>query len=268
MAEVARLRVYALLVVARARADLQYRLSFALFTLAQCAATLLDLLAIAVIFHQVRRLGGWSRSEVLLLYGMSAVAFGLGDLLASPVEFTAFHVKQGSFDRFLLRPLGPLIQLCSEEFALRRAGKLVQPAVVLAVAVSQVDVHWTLGRVVVLVVSVVSAAAIFSALWVLTAAMSFWTVEAREVANSVTYGGAFLTQYPLDVLSPALRRLAVVVPLAFVTYLPASWLLGRHRAVGLPPASGLAAPLVAAATGVVAAAVWRAGIRHYRSTGS
>lgn len=259
--------VYWRLVGARIRADWQYRVSFVLYTLGQALATVLDLLAIVVIFGRVPRLAGWSRSEVLLLYGMSALAFTVGDLFASPVELTAFHVKQGSFDRYLLRPAGSLLQLCGDEFALRRAGKVVQPAVVLAVAAAHVDVDWTVGRLLVLAGAGASAALIFSAIWVITSSLAFWTVETQEVANSFTYGGSFVSQYPLDVLSPALRRLAVVIPLAFVSYLPASWLLGRPEAV-LPPAVGLASPLVAIALAGVAGWVWRTGVRHYRSTGS
>ena len=51
---------------------------------------------------------------------------------------------------------------------------------------------------------------------VITSAMAFWTVETQEVANSFTYGGNFITQYPLDVLSDLLRTLLVIIPLAFV----------------------------------------------------
>ena len=86
---------------------------------------------IAAIFTQVSSLGGWSGMEVALLFGLSGVAFGLADLLISAVENASRHIKAGTFDLFLLRPLPPLVHLSASEFALRRVGRVIQPLVVL-----------------------------------------------------------------------------------------------------------------------------------------
>src|SRR5437870_6367631 len=108
--------IYRRLIGARIRTDWQYRLSFVLYTAAQFFVTILDFLTIAVIFHNVPRLAGWSISEVAFLYGTSGLAFGLSDVFVSPVERCALYVKQGTFDQFLIRPLGPLFQLACREF--------------------------------------------------------------------------------------------------------------------------------------------------------
>ena len=260
--------VYARLVQARVRADWQYRTSMLIFTFGQVLAALLDFGAILVIFSRVRALAGWSLYDVLFLYASSGIAFGLGDLFVSPVERASFHIRSGTFDQFLLRPVGPLLQLTTEEFALRRVGKLVQPLVALGVALPHLGLQWTVGKALVLVVTVAAGTVILSSLWVVTSSLSFWTVETQEVANAFTYGGGYATQYPLDVLSPWLRRLLLLIPLAFVNYLPACWILGRPDSFGLPGWIRFSSPAVAALTLTVAAAVWRLAIRHYRSTGS
>lgn len=260
--------VYARLVGARIRADWQYRLSFSLIVAGQVAATVLDLLAIVIIFSRVPTVAGWSFDEVLFLYGTSAVAFGLSDLGFSPVGKAAIHIKQGSFDRLLIRPLGTLPQLACDDFQLRRVGKLLQPAVILVVAITRLDVDWTVPRATAVALLIASGTAIFCALWVLAGSIAFWTVETQEVANSFTYGGSFITQYPLDVMTGWLRRVVVLVPLAFVNYLPATWVLDRPEAVGLPAWGRLLSPVIAVALAAAATATWRAGIRRYRSTGS
>jgi ABC-2 type transport system permease protein len=117
--------------------------------------------------------------------------------------------------------------------------------------------------------TIVSGTAIFGAVWVLTSSIAFWTVETQEIANSFTYGGDFLTDYPIDVLSGWLRRLVVfVVPLASVVYLPTVRLLDKPMPLGLPRAAAWSGPFVAVAAGLVARGVWGLAIRHYRSTGS
>ena len=250
------------------RADWQYRTSTVLFTAGQFVAAVLDFAAILVLFSRVQALAGWSLYQVLFLYGTAGLAFGLGDLFVSPVDRAGLHIKAGSFDQFLLRPVGPLLQLTCEEFAMRRVGKLVQPAATLAIAVIKLHLVWTPLRIGVLVETLVSGTAIFSGVWIITSALAFWTVETQEVANAFTYGGGFATQYPLDVLGSWLRRTLLFVPLAFVNYLPATWLLGRPDALGLPSWARFTSPVVALAGLVLAGFVWRAGIRHYRSTGS
>lgn len=262
------LALYARLIGARIRADWQYRVSFALFTLGQVMATVLDLLAIAVIFGHTTALAGWSYWEVLFLYGVTGLSFGAADLFASPVDYAWVHVRRGTFDQFLIRPAGALFQLACDGFALRRAGRLIQPSVILAVAAGRVGADWTVARALFLATTVACGTAIFAALWVLTTSVAFWAVEAREVFNSVTDGGGFFSQYPLDVLAPAARRLALIVPLAFVNYLPVTWIIGRPDGLGLPGWARFLAPAVAVALCGAAALAWRAGLRHYRSTGS
>ena len=263
------LAIYRRLVGARIRADWQYRTSFVLFLLGQFVVALSDFAAVAVIFSAVDDLAGWSGPEVAFLYAMSGVAFGLGDLLISPVEMAAQHIKAGTFDQFLIRPVGALWQLLASEFAPRRAGRTLQPLVVMAVSLSLVDVRWGPVEVVLLAVTVVSSTAIFGAIWVITSSVAFWTVETQEIASSFTYGGDFLTDYPIDVLAAWLRRLVIfVVPLASVCYLPAVRLFDKPMPDGLPAVAAWSGPVVAVALVLVARGVWGLALRHYRSTGS
>lgn len=259
------LGLYRRLLGARMRADWQYRGSFFLLLTASTLATALDLAVIAVLFSRVDALAGWSGLEVALLYGLGGVAFALSDVFVSQVESVADHIKAGTFDQLLLRPVWPLLQLSAGEFALRRVGRIAQAAVVLAVALAAAGIHWTPGRALLVPLTLASGTAVFSSIWVVAASLAFWTVETQEVGNAFTYGGNHLVQYPIDVLGAWLRWLATfVVPLAFVAYYPAAELLGKRR----PAGAAYLAPAVAGALVLVARAVWRGAVRRYRSTGS
>jgi ABC-2 type transport system permease protein len=263
------LAVYRRLVAAKIRSDAQYRVSFVLYLLGQALAAGFDLAVIAVLFANVDEIAGWTGPEVVLLYALAGVSFGIADIFVSQVEFASRHVQAGTFDLFLVRPASPLLQLCAHEFALRRAGRVVQPLVALAVVLPRLGVDWTPARVLVVGLTVASGTVIMGAVWVVTSSIAFWAVGGEETANAFVYGGGFLSQYPVDIFSGWLRRFVVyVVPLAFVAYLPAAWLLGKPPAIGLPSGTGLLAPAVALAAVLVARAVWRRAIRHYTSTGS
>jgi ABC-2 type transport system permease protein len=261
--------LYRRLVGARIRSDFQYRLSFALFFLGQLLITFLDFVAIAVLFGQVHQLAGWSLAEVAVLYGLTGTSFALADMFIGTVDNVAVKIRDGTFDGYLIRPLGPLLQLVTDEFAPRRIGKVVQAAVILGIALGAAHVRWTAGRVAMLPLTILGGTVIFSAVWVVTACIAFWTVDSGEAANAFTYGGNFMTQYPLGVYGAWLRRLlAYLVPLAFVNYFPAVYLLGRRDLLGAPSITRFASPFIAILTVFVARAVWTEAVRHYRSTGS
>lgn len=263
------LTLYRALIGARVRSDLQYRTSFVLFTISQFAVTFLDFVAVLIVFSNVDTLAGWSLAEVAFLYGLANLAFGLADVFVSPVENVQVAIRAGTFDQVLLRPVAPIIQIVTDGFSARRLGKLAQGMLVFGFAVAAVDIDWTAARVVMCVVSVVSATTIFGALWVATSCISFWWVEAREAANAITYGGNFLAQYPLGIYGTWLRRgLAFAVPIAFANYYPATYILGRDDRLGAPSWIAFASPFVALLVASLSALAWRVAVRHYRSTGS
>jgi ABC-2 type transport system permease protein len=261
--------VYRHLVGARARSEWQYRTSFVLFCLANALVVVSELAAVAVVMSNVDDLAGWSTAEVLLLAALSGIAFAAADLLASPVERVAHHVKEGTFDQFLTRPAGTLSQLLGREFALRRIGRLAQPFVLLVVVLALVPVAWSPAHVVLLVLTVVSGTVIYASVWVVTSSVAFWTVETQEMANSFTYGGNSMNRYPIEILGGWMRRIVTfVVPLAFVAYMPTAWILDKPLPFGLPGWVAWAGPLVALAMVGLTRLVWRFSVRHYRSTGS
>jgi len=59
-----------------------------------------------------------------------------------------------------------------------------------------------------------------------------------------------------------------VVPLAFVSYFPALYLLDRPELQCLPGWLPSATPVAAAMLVLMAWFAWRVGVRHYQSTGS
>ena len=116
---------------------------------------------------------------------------------------------------------------------------------------------------------VVSGAVIFFAAFVAFSCVQFWTTDASEFANAFTYGGNTITQYPLTVFPRELvKTLTFVLPLAFVNWYPCLYLLGRDDPFGFPEWLQFASPLAALLFVAAAGLVWRAGVRHYTSTGS
>ena len=263
------LRYHRRIVSARVRSDLQYRASFATFLVAQAGFTGLELVSVLLTMRLVPDLGGWSSDHVAFLFGAAMLSFGFADVAVSMVENVDRHVRTGSFDRLLLRPVWPLVQVCAMDFEIRRVGRVIPPAAVLVWVTPRLEVVWSLRTAGQLVVMVVAGTVIYSSLWVTTAAASFWVIDARQAANAATYGGATANQFPLHVYRGWIRFvLGWIIPLGFVAYVPSRFLLDIDDPLDLPGWSALMPLPVAVASAAVATIVWRAGIAHYQSTGS
>jgi ABC-2 type transport system permease protein len=263
------LAIYLRLVAAQGRAQMQYRVSFALQVVGSFALSFVDFIAVLVIFAHVPYLAGWSLGEVAFLYGTSYLSFRLTDLLVGELDGLPQLVQRGDFDLVLTRPLSSLLQAITTDFSLRRTGAVLQGAIVFGVALSLVDVDWTALRALMTALTLVSAVGIFAAIWIVGATTTFWTVRTYEILNSFTYGGNQLTSYPMNIYAGWLRRFVIfVVPLAFVNYFPALYVLGKRDPLDAPGFVRFLSPLVAIALLLVARWIWGYGVRHYRSTGS
>ena len=260
--------VWRRLVGAQIRSQLQYRLSFVLDFAGTFLIAFVDFLAVLVIFHNVRALGSWSVREVALLYALSSIAFAFTDLAIGHLDQFPQKIRDGNFDILLVRPRSTLFQVIASDFQLRRLGRALQGTLVLVYALVAIHLHWSVGRVFVLAVTVPAAVVIYASIWTIGACLAFWTTDGGEFINAFTYGGNLMTQYPIDVYAAWFRRfLAYVVPLAFVCYFPALYLLDKPDPLGLPRVLEFASPLVALAAALVASAVWELAVRHYRSAG-
>jgi ABC-2 type transport system permease protein len=261
--------LYRRLIGARIRVQLEYRASFVVNVITAALLTGTDFLVVWVLFEHLPALGGWSLPEVAFLYGVSGMGFAIGDMVVGHIYDIADLIRTGQFDVVLLRPAGSLFQVVASDFALRRLGKLFQSAVVLVITLFVLDVSWDLGRVLMTVAIVFSGAAIFASMFILGACVTFWLIGSTEFSAAFTYGGQQMSTYPLNVFGPWLRRLlAYLIPLAFVAYLPALYILDKPDPLGLPHVLRYLSPVVALGTVFVARAVWHFAVRHYRSTGS
>jgi ABC-2 type transport system permease protein len=262
-------RAYLMLAWMWVRASMTYRASFALMTLVQFLITGLDFVGIVVMFASVDALGGFSLEEIAFLYAGSALCLGIADLLVGNIERLGLRVRMGTFDAMLVRPVPAFVQMCADEFALRRLGRIVQGLVVFVWAVAHLDIHWTAARIMLVLYLAVFGSAIFLAIFTIGAAVQFWTADASELAHSFTYGGSTLAQFPMTIYPrEAVKALTFIVPITFINWYPSLYILGRDDPLGLPTAAQFASPVAAVAAAAVAALVWRVGIRRYRSTGS
>lgn len=260
---------YLLLARMWSRAAWQYRVSLVLTAITQALASCLDLAALLVIYTQTTTLAGFTKPETLYLYGTTRLAFSLSDVIASGIESLSESIRLGTFDVYLIRPVGTLPQALAEQFSPKRFGKIISASATLVWALAILPVRWSALKIAICVGTVLCGAIIYCSLWVITGTISFFAVDARETANAFTYGSETATEYPLGIYGrPLALGMTFALPLAFITWQPSLYVLGHPDPLGLPGFLRFCAPLAAAVMALLATVIWRFAVRHYRSTGS
>ncbi|WP_235537306.1 ABC transporter permease [Nocardioides sp. Soil805] len=261
------LRTYGQIAWLWIRAAWQYPLSFVLLAIGNGLITGLDFVGLWIMFAHLDDLAGFTLPEVALLYGAGSLALGIADTAIGSVERIGTYVRTGRLDQMMTKPVPLLVQVCADQFTLRRLGRITQATIVFGWACTYVE--WTPLRALVAVSMVLSGAVIFFGLFVGFSCIQFWTTDATEFANAFTYGGATVTQYPLSIFTrEVVVALTLVVPVAFANWYPVLFILGREDPFGMPSWLQFASPVAALVTLVLALLVWRTGVRHYTSTGS
>ena len=89
------LALYARLVGAQFRSQLQYRTSFALDLLANFLITFLDFAAVLILFGNVRALDGWTVHEVAFLYACTCISFAFVDMVIGHLDLFPRMIREG-----------------------------------------------------------------------------------------------------------------------------------------------------------------------------
>jgi ABC-2 type transport system permease protein len=264
------LQLYLRLIIMQIRAQAQYKLNLTLDISTYFGVTALEFIALLFYFAAFHSLLGWNVGEVALLASVMSFGFGLAELIGAGVDNFSEIIKRGEFDRVLLRPVGIVTQIIGSDFRLRRLGRLTQGILGFVIALHLLpDLHWTIGKIIVLGLGIASGTVIFISVLFLSATICFWTVETTELTNSLYYGAREMLSYPITLYNQGLQRFFLfVVPAAFGSYVPVSYVLGKPLPFGLSSTIAFLSPLTALIFSIVAGLIWRTGVNHYQSTGS
>ncbi|MCI9323770.1 MAG: hypothetical protein HFH81_11015 [Lachnospiraceae bacterium] len=197
-----KIRLYRQYVSIVVRGMMQYKASFLLNSLGQFLVSFSVFLGIYFMFRRFHQVRGYSYSEVLLCYAIVLMEFSLAEMWARGFDTFSGLVRSGEFDRVLVRPQGEILQVLGSRFELTRLGRMSQAVVMLVYAFCTAEIHWTVGRVCTFLFMLVGGTAVFSGLFLIYAALCFFTLEGLEFMNVLTDGAREYGKYPLDSCNP------------------------------------------------------------------
>ena len=246
------------------KSQMQYKISFFLTLIGNFIVSFSVLLGIYFLFLRFNVVADFSFEEVLLCFAVMLAAFSLAECFARGFDQFPQMLGNGEFDRALVRPRPIIFLVLSMKVDFTRLSRVLQAAVVFIYAIPNSGVHWTAENILTLILMVVCGSILFFGLFLVYAAITFFTIDGLEFMNIFTDGGREFGRFPFSIYGEGvLRFLTYIIPLALVQYYPLLFLLGREENLLF-----MFTPLLALLFIIPAYGFFRFGLSRYKSIGS
>lgn len=259
------LRFYVRLQFLQIRIYFEYRADFWIGIFGMLLTQGTGLVFIWVLFQRVPTVGGWSVWEIALLYALAIIPRGLTDFLFNGQWQLRQLVNTGEFDRLLLRPLSPALQVITQACGIQGIGSVALGIVVLVTALQKLNLSWGWWQDGFLLATTVSAVLLISSIDLATNCIAFWDPSASSAFPfSIQYCIEF-AKYPVTLYGRLIQIFITwILPFAFVSYYPGLVLLNKAGNLLWPEyVTLLIGPLMA----LLCAAIWRYGLARYQGVG-
>jgi ABC-2 type transport system permease protein len=243
---------------------MQYRADFIISSIGMFFSSLATLGIFWIIFNSIPDIAGWTLMQLVFIYGFYMIAISPMQILFDHIWQIRFHVQQGTFLKYYFRPLNTMFYYMSEMFDIKGLTQLAAGIVILIYASTQLDIHWTLPRIGLLLLALFSASLVQISITVLAGCAAFWVLDAYPVLGLAWKLREF-APYPMNIFDGAFRfTFTYIIPLGFVAFYPSQFFLQPQQVSSLVYFS----PLVGIGLFALTYWVWTLGVNSYSGTGS
>ncbi len=221
------LKIYGVCVRTAFSQAVAYRADFLMGSLITLLSNILFPLVTVLIYANGASFPNWTMWEVLLIQSVYSMSTGLASMvLSSVVWVTMDHIREGSFETVLLKPISPQFFIMASNCDVKSISLLLGGMVMAGISAYHTGIAG-FGAVVSFVILFVAGFMVMCGMNLIMAAISFkWVGNSRipEIFDSISNFG----KYPMQIFPQAMQILAaLIIPVAMIGFFPASALLGR-----------------------------------------
>lgn len=243
-------------------AELEYRLNFLIASLSSLTNLTGSIFGLFLFYGTGYEFEGWNWEQALLVVGIFTLLQGVsGTFLVPNLNRIVDQVQQGTLDFVLLKPINSQFWLSTRTLSPWGLPDLIFGLMIIFYAGDRLGLRFSnyLTSLIPLTCGILS----LYSLWFMLGATSIWFVKIYNVTE-VLRGLLDAGRFPL-IAYPASYRFffTFIVPVAFLTTVPAEALLGRVETNWLVGSLLLSLGLLAASNGF-----WRLALRFYTSASS
>ena len=214
-------------------------------------------------------INGWNYGQLAFLYGLSVISHALSMIFFVQGWFMGYFVLEGEFDRYLTRPLGVLYQFFFTNINIFCVTDLIPGILVFVYGCVKCQISVSFFFIVQVIVMLIGATLIRGGIYILLGSTSFYTRSAVDFGQYTQEIMDKTTMYPISMYPEGMQLiLTFLIPVGWVSFYPASGLLGIDNGLY----NGLLLPLITLAVGIavmlLAGVYFHAGLKKYESAGN
>lgn len=240
-----------------------YRLDCIAGMISQIVTQLVSIIFVWITFQNTDNLVGWNFEQILLLYGVTLISIGLVDFCFDALyDIGPKYIREGDFDKILLRPIHPLISIIGASKDFTAFGYFGLGLFLTISMLIKLAIPITFLLILKIVFFSIIGTAIIGAINTIFSIASFWTYKSNEVIWTFFRMYTF-TEYPINIYNGFIKFLITyILPFSFVAYYPTMNYLGMDKYMIY------LSPIVAIVLWIIAVNVWNWALKKYRSTGN
>lgn len=244
---------------------MQYR-AWKILMLSVAVNTVVDYLAVMILFARFGSLGDWSQYHILLIYGLATTSFGLAEWFSRGYDIFPNLVSSGFFDRVLLRPRTTFLQVMGHKFEFQRSGRVIVGIGCIIFALAKLQVAVGFLDIFVILGALIGGWLVYTGIFMNLSTLSFWTMQPLDVAYIFTNATMQYAQIPLSLMGKKIQGiLTFLLPLGLCYFYPAVYVSGISAYPKWVSFMALPGGVVFF---LIALKVWTFGVRHYHSSGT
>jgi ABC-2 type transport system permease protein len=243
-------------------AELEYRINFAISALSSIGNLVGSLFGLFLFYRNGYSFAGWRWEEAIVVLGIFTILEGFSTTFLAPnLSKIVQHVQNGTLDFVLLKPISSQFWLSARSISPWGIPNLFFGIGLLIYAGSKLGLG--LSNYLLSLIPLTFGFISLYSIWFMLGATSIWFVKIYNVTE-VLHGLMEAGRYPM-VAYPASYRFffTFVVPIAFLTTVPAETLLGRGESIWI-----IGSMLLAIALLYSSHQFWRFALRFYTSASS
>lgn len=255
-------------VLASIRAQMQYRVSFLIEFIFGLVFQSVGFAFASIVLTRFESVAGWTLWEVGLIFSVRLVAHGVWTVSVNQLYRFDQIIQNGEWDRYLVRPMPIWSQLMFTEMRVPAIGDLAAGILILSIVLNRLEIAWSVGLVLFLLLSILGGALIEGALQLGVAAFTFRHLETQPIRVLLDQVQGTFAGFPVTMYDRTLQvAITWVIPLAFISWVPSSVVLSRSEELPFPIWAAWASPIIGPIFFAFATALFAKQSRHYQSAG-
>lgn len=245
-------------------AELEYRVNFLTNAFMSIFWLVWGIAGASIFFAQRDEIGGWTYYQVLIVLGLFSMFTGIMEAFFRPnITSMIEAVRNGTFDFVLVKPVNSQFYASFHSLTMWRLVDILAGAGLIGYALYKLQVVPTVQQYFAFFALVLIALVIVYCFWLAMMTMSFWFVKVDNLAE-LFYSFYEAARFPVSVYGTWLRAiLTFVIPIAFITTVPATALIGSLEPIEMLFGLAIALVLLFGTN-----RLWNFAIRSYASASS